>query len=154
MCILGRDWIKNGFSHQMRVWLCGVWMGLIPHPLSPCGRLGRRLKEITGRSWAGLHVLNLFSGRATEGGGNGKENVPFVRNRTPGGRKWAGGLWSWPPDSALRWPRRSIGARDGRERSQVPPWEPADRADLLGARRRRALPSYRCSDSRSQLAAS
>lgn len=66
--------------------------GSDPSPSLPVWATGEEAEGDHREELSRLHVLNLFSGRATEGGGNGKGNVPFVRNRTPGGRKWAGGL--------------------------------------------------------------
>lgn len=90
----------------MVVW-CGVRMGLLHHPLSLCGRLRRRPKEITGRSCTGFMSLTR-SEKGNRGWRGWKGNVPFVRNGTPGGKKWAGGLWRGSLVSALGWPLRSI----------------------------------------------
>lgn len=100
--------IKSKADLYFKWWcLCDVWVGLISHPVSACGRLGRRLKEITGRSCTSSMSLTC-SEKGNRGWRDWKGNAPFDRNGTPGGRKGAGGLWSWPLVSALGWPQHSI----------------------------------------------
>lgn len=66
-------------------------------------------EEAAGGITGWLTVLNLFrAGQRRAERCERTEMYPLSKNGTPGGRKWAGGLWSWTLVSALGQFHRSI----------------------------------------------
>lgn len=100
-------------------------------PFLPVWATGEEAEEITGRSSTSFMSLTC-SEKGNGGWSEWKGNVPFVRNGTPGGRKWAGGLWNWPLVSALGWPLRSIWPEMAGSRARCPQRACGPRRSIMG----------------------
>ncbi|GLD59345.1 uncharacterized protein AKAME5_002892500 [Lates japonicus] len=137
-------------------------MGVISHPLSPCGRLGRRLMQITGRSCT--HSTSLTCSQ--KGNGVWREWERKCTLRPKWNTRWqevGRRPLKLTPGLCAGMASAIDPARDGRGGEPAAPRGPTDHADLLWARRTAAesdgaqphcSESYHCSDSQSQLAAS
>lgn len=122
----------------MGVWWCGVWMGLISYPLSPCGGdWGGGCSVFTGRSCT--HTTSLTcSQKGNEVWREWKKGMcpsSNVKHQVTGsGQEEA--FEDDPLLPVLGWTRQSIQAGQGcGEGSQVPPEGPGVHADLIWAKR-------------------
>lgn len=102
-------------------------MGLTSYPLSPCGRLGRRLKSVRREELHILNVLNLFAEGQRSAEGMEKGMYPWTKMKhqvTGSGQEQA--FEDDPLLPVQGWTRQSIQARDAGRGARCPrrAWRP------------------------------
>lgn len=123
----------------MAAWLWGIWTKLISQLRSCVCGWGGGCGGIMG--W--LTVLNLFRvGWQRAERCERTEMYPLSKNGTPGGRKWAGGLWSWTLVSALGRFHRSIRLKTAGNGARGPLRACKPRIPIMRRRRREESAGY------------